>query len=161
MTDQIACLREIVHYRDPLREHIVEDFYRKWRDDTLVLDKWFGAQGASRVDRALDSVRPLFEHPDYRLTNPNRARSLLGPMMSNTRAFHQDDGAGYEFAAGVILRLDEINPQVAARLANPFVHWRKLVPAQGHKMKAQVEAMLATGDLSNDLSEMLTSCVKD
>ncbi len=161
MTDQIACLREIVHYRDPLREHIVEDFYRKWRDDTLVLDKWFGAQGASRVDRALDSIRPLFEHPDYRLTNPNRARSLLGPMMSNTRAFHQDDGAGYEFAAGVILRLDEINPQVAARLANPFVHWRKLVPAQGHKMKAQVEAMLATGDLSNDLSEMLTSCVKD
>ena len=161
MTDQMACLQAIVHFRHELRDNIVERFYRQWQDTALVIDKWFVALGSSTVENALDEIMPLFEHPDYSLHNPNRARSLLGSMMANSRAFHQADGAGYAFAAARILQLDAINPHIAARLANPFVHWRKLTPALGSKMKAQVEHMLASGKLSNDLNELLTTSLKD
>ncbi len=161
MTDQIACLREIVHYRHEMRDSIVTRFHEQWKDTALVIDKWFGALGSSHIDNALEEVKALFDHPDYSFHNPNRARSLLGAMTANTGVFHQKGGAGYEFAASKILALDAINPQVAARLANPFVHWRKLVPEQGQMMKLQIENMLTHGEISNDLNELLVTSLKN
>jgi len=161
MTDQIACLQVVVHCRHPLRDRIVSQFYQQWKDNALVVDKWFSALASNNSEHALEQIRPLFDHPAYSLTNPNRARSLLGAMMANSSAFHQADGAGYRLAAEKILQLDKINPQVAARLANPFVHWRKLVAEQEQLMKSEVETMLASGDMSNDLNELLTTSLKD
>ena len=161
MTDQIACLQVVVHCRHPLRERIVTQFYQQWKDNALVVDKWFSVLGSSQLDDALEQIKPLFDHPAYSLANPNRARSLLGSMIGNSSAFHQDDGAGYAYAAQKILQLDAINPQIAARLANPFVHWRKLVAGQDQLMKSQLEAMLANDDMSNDLNELLTTSLND
>ena len=161
MTDQIACLQMVVHYRHALRDRIVSRFYEQWKDTALVVDKWFSALGSSCADNAIEEIRPLFDHPAYTLSNPNRARSLLGAMVTNSSVFHQQDGAGYAFAAQKILELDVINPQVAARLANPFVHWRKLVAQQGQLMKSQVENMLTNSEMSNDLNELLTTSLKD
>jgi aminopeptidase N len=161
MTDQIACLQMVVHYHHALRDRIVSRFYEQWKDTPLVVDKWFSALGSSYADNAIAEIRPLFDHPAYTLTNPNRARSLLGAMISNLSVFHQQDGAGYTIAAQKILELDAINPQVAARLANPFVHWRKLVAQQGQLMKSQVESMLTNSDMSNDLNELLSTSLED
>jgi aminopeptidase N len=161
MTDQMGCLQAIVHHEHPLRDEILGQFYHQWKETPLVLDKWFSVIGSSNLEQALDTIRPLFEHPDYSLGNPNRARSLLGSMIANSRAFHQIDGAGYQFAAQKVLELDTINPQVAARLANPFVHWRKLVTAQGLMLRAQIESMLGSGELSNDLNELLSTSLKE
>jgi aminopeptidase N len=161
MTDQVACLQTVVHYRHPLRERIVTEFYQQWKDNALVVDKWFAMLGSSQLDDALEQIKPLFDHPAYSLTHPNRARSLLGAMIGNSSAFHQVDGAGYALAAHKILELDAINPQVAARLANPFVHWRKLIDGQDRLMKSQLESMLAHEGISNDLNELLTTSLND
>ncbi len=161
MTDQIACLQMVVHYRHDLRDQIVTQFYQQWKDTALVVDKWFSVLGSSGVENALDEIKPLFDHSAYTLANPNRARSLLGSTIANSTAFHQVDGAGYALAAQKILELDAINPQVAARLANPFVHWRKLVAQQGQLMKSEVENMLTSSEMSNDLNELLTTSLKD
>jgi len=138
----------------------VSQFYEQWKDNALVVDKWFSVLGSNQGEDALEQIKPLFDHPAYSLTNPNRARSLLGAVIANSRAFHQADGSGYSLAAQKLLQLDAINPQVAARLANPFVHWRKLVAQQEQLMKSQVEAMLTSGKMSNDLNELLTTSLK-
>jgi aminopeptidase N len=161
MTDQIACLQMIVHFQNPLRERVVTDFYQQWQDNTLVIDKWFSALGSNHSANALEQIRPLFVHSAYTLTNPNRARSLLGSMIANSSVFHRTDGSGYALAAEKILLLDAINPQVAARLANPFVHWRRLESEQGLLLKAQIEAMLESPNMSNDLNELLTTSLDD
>jgi aminopeptidase N len=161
MTDQIACLRVVVHCRHASRDRIVSAFYQQWKDNALVVDKWFSALGSSQAEDALEQIRPLFDHPAYSLTNPNRARSLLGAMIANSGAFHQADGSGYALAAQKILQLDAINPQIAARLAGPFVHWRKLVAQQEKLMKSQVEAMLGSERVSNDLNELLTTSLQE
>ncbi len=156
MTDQMGCLLSIVNYLNPVRNQIVDAFYRQWQDTALVVDKWFSAQGSSYANNALDAIIPLFDHEAYTLKNPNRARSLLGALIGNSSAFHQADGAGYRFVADRIIELDAINPQVAARLGNVFVHWKRFIPAQGDLMKVQVERMVNGGHVSNDLHELLT-----
>ncbi len=160
MTDQMGCLVPIVHYKNWQRDQIVAQFYQQWQDTALVVDKWFSAQAMSYADAALDNIITLFEHEAYTLRNPNRARSLLGGLISNSSAFHQSDGAGYQFVTDKILLLDAINPQVAARMANAFLHWRKLVPSQGKMMKQQVERMMASKNISNDLNELVTTSLQ-
>jgi len=163
MTDQMACLLPIVHFNNKTRDRIVDDFYQQWSDTALVVDKWFSAQGSSYAQNSLQSIISLFDHEAYTLTNPNRARSLLGALIGNSSAFHQADGEGYRFVADRIIELDAINPQVAARMANSFVHWKRLIPAQGELMKKQIERMLAgdhSNEISNDLSELLTTSLQ-
>ena len=161
MTDQMACLLPIVHHENGIRDQIVSDFYQQWQDTALVVDKWFSAQASSYAANSLQSIMPLFEHGAYTLSNPNRARSLLGALIGNSSAFHQADGKGYLFVADKIIELDTINPQVAARMANAFLHWKKLVSAQGNLMKQQIERMVESGQLSNDLYELLTTSLQD
>jgi aminopeptidase N len=161
MTDQMACLQPVVNYQHAVRDQIVSDFYEQWQDTALVVDKWFSAQGLSSQTDALVAIVKLFEHPAYTLSNPNRARSLLGAMIANSSVFHQADGAGYEFAVDKIVELDAINPQVSARMANAFLHWRKLLPAQAALMKAQIQRMAATPNISKDLDELVTTSLND
>jgi aminopeptidase N len=160
MTDQTGCLVPIVHYQNRHRDQIVAQFYQQWQDTALVVDKWFSAQAASYADGALDHIISLFGHEAYTLHNPNRARSLLGALIANSSAFHQSDGAGYEFVADKIMQLDAINPQVSARMANAFLHWRKLIPTQRKMMKQQVERMMSSKNISNDLSELITTSLQ-
>ena len=161
MTDQMACLVPIVNYQHAVRNQIVEGFYRQWQDTALVVDKWFSAQAMSYQTESLAMIIELFDHSAYTLSNPNRARSLLGALISNSSAFHQADGAGYEFVASKIIELDEINPQVSARMANAFLHWRKLLPAQAALMKAQIEKIAATPNISKDLDELVTTSLAE
>ena len=160
MTDQVGCLFPMVHYQNRQRDRIVERFYQQWQDTALVVDKWFSAQGSSYAAVALDNIIGLFEHEAYTLHNPNRARSLLGALIANSGAFHRSDGAGYKFVADKILQLDTINPQVAARMANAFLHWRKLIPALGEMMKRQIERMAASENISKDLNELVTTSLQ-
>ena len=161
MTDQIGCLVSIVHYRNAVSEQIVSQFYTQWQDTALVVDKWFSVQAMSYAPDALAEIIALFEHEAYTLHNPNRARSLLGPLIGNSSAFHDSSGRGYEFVAEKIIELDVINPQVAARMANAFLHWRKLIPEQGELMRRQIEMIAATENISNDLNELVTTSLKD
>ena len=82
-------------------------------------------------------------------------------MIANSSAFHRSDGSGYALAAQKLLQLDVINPQIAARLANPFVHWRRLVAEQEQLMKSQVEDMLSSDEISNDLNELLATSLNE
>ncbi len=161
MTDQIGTLLPIVHYQNQVRDEIVQRFYEQWQDTALVVDKWFSAQASSYAQDSLAHIKTLFEHSAYSLQNPNRARSLLGSLIANSSAFHESSGAGYKFVAGKIIELDAINPQVAARMANAFLHWRKLEPVQAGLMKQQIEVIVSTPDLSNDLNELMTTSLSD
>ncbi|MCZ6798383.1 MAG: aminopeptidase N [Gammaproteobacteria bacterium] len=161
MTDQIGCLQSIVHYRNSVRDTIVDQFYQQWQDTALVVDKWFSAQAMSYEHNALAEIIALFEHKAYTLHNPNRARSLLGALIANSSAFHDSSGLGYEFVAQKIIELDVINPQVAARMANSFLYWRKLIPEQGELMKRQIEMIGATENISNDLNELMATSLMD
>jgi len=120
MTDRFNALSALVSSGHALAEPALARFHALFKDEALVLDKWFALQGGApdRGGDVLPTVRQLMKHPDFNIRNPNRARSLIFSYCSaNPGAFHRTDAAGYVFWSERVIELDAFNPQVAARLA--------------------------------------------
>lgn len=156
MSDEIAGLALLASFQDQdRREHAIEHFYQKWQDDALVLDKWFAVQACADLPGTLERVKALLNHPKFSLSNPNKVRALLGSFtQANPRQFHQNSGKGYEFLTEMVLQLDVINPQVAARMVTPLIRYRRFDAHRQALMQAQLER-LAKGSLSRDVSEVV------
>jgi aminopeptidase N len=130
-------------------------FYNRYRDNALVLDKWFSTQALSTRDDAFEQVVELAGHRDFTLTNPNRARALVGAFSMNQRAFHRAGGAGYRFLADQLIALDRINPQTAAKMLPPLGRWRRFDAKRSDLMRAELERILAVPGLSKDMLEQV------
>jgi aminopeptidase N len=153
MTDRQGALAILVSLDAPQRQAALNAFYDRFRDDPLVLDKWFALQAAAQRADTVDQVLALEKHPDFTIGNPNRLRSLVGTFGGNHWGFHSADGRGYRFLADMILAADKLNPQVAARLVPPFGRWRRLEPGRSAMMKVELERIAAAPGLSKDVYE--------
>ncbi len=125
MTDAIAAVSELVNSQaeeaEALRDRVLEDFYQTWQDEPLVVDQWLRVQSTSSRPNTLDVVRKLETHPAFDSKNPNKIRALVAAFASaNPINFHRADGSGYRFLGDQILRLNKVNPQIAARLVTPL-----------------------------------------
>ena len=156
MTDQIASLSLLMNSSDAAaRKRAIDAFYQQWHTDELVMDKWFSLQASADVPDALECVQALLLHPGFNLKNPNKVRAVMGAFsQANPRHFHARDGRGYAFLTDLLLRLEKINPQIAARLATPFTRWQRLDAVRQAHMQEQL-ARLAAADLSRDLREVV------
>jgi len=155
MTDQLAALSLLAACDAPEREQALARFEQRWRDDPLVLDKWFSAQATSPLPDTLERVRALLDHPRFELRNPNRVRALIGAFcQANPVRFHAADGAGYRFAVDQVLAIDPANPQVAARLLGAFSRWRRFDEPRRARMREALERVLAAPGLSRDCYEV-------
>jgi aminopeptidase N len=162
MTDVMASLACLANSEGPQRQQALAAFYEQWRDEPLVVDKWLSLQATSRLPDTLNQVKALTEHPAFTLKNPNKVRALIGAFCNaNLVRFHAEDGAGYEFLAGYVLQLDKLNPQVAARMCNPFSQWRKYDTKRQALMKQQLERVLASEGLSRDVYEVVSKSLAD
>ncbi len=155
MTDSFAALAILARLDHPARAKTLAAFYERWKEDPLVIDKWFAAQARSTHERTFQHVQELASHPDFTLENPNRVRSLLGAFcLWNQVRFHRADGAGYRFLADHVLALDELNPQVASRMVSAFNPWRDFDPSRQELMCHELERILAKPGLSKDVGEI-------
>jgi aminopeptidase N len=155
MTDTIAALSCIAQVEGKRRLEILEDFHTTWRNDPLVLDKWFTLQAISSLPTTLHEVIRLTGHPSFSMKNPNKVRALIGAFCSgNHYRFHDISGAGYVFLTDRIVELNRTNPQIAARLLSPLTTWKKYDRARQELMKKQLERILATENLSGDVFEV-------
>lgn len=151
MTDRSAALSALLTAAaasDGRRaQEALEDFYRRFEKEPLVIDKWFALQATQRGSAqrpVIDIVRALMSHPAFNLKNPNRARSLIFSFCAaNPAQFHAEDGSGYAFWADQVIALDALNPQVAARLARSLELWRRFTPALREKMRSALEKVAA------------------
>lgn len=159
MTDRMGALAALVNSYAPGREAALADFYTRFADDALVIDKWFALQAmqpGAAGKPTLATVRALMAHPAFTLRNPNRARALIFSFCSgNPAQFHAADGSGYAFWAEQVLALDAINPQVSARLARSLDRWRKYVPALREAMHDALKRVAAHPSLSRDVREIV------
>ena len=154
MTEQftsLLCLLQIDKGTDAIAR-----FYEQWQHDRLVIDKWFGVQiGAAHPDKAAAKADLLTKHPDFSVTNPNRFRATLGALAGNHAGFHHKSGKGYKLLADWLITLDPLNPQTTARMSAAFQTWKRYDAGRQALIKAQLERILATPDLSPDTTEMV------
>ncbi len=156
MTDVTAALQNIANSDLSSRNDLLDDFFRKWKHDPLVMDKWLMIQATSRLESTLDEVKKLMNNEVFSIKNPNKVRSLIGAFCSmNHYRFHDIAGEGYSFLADRIIELNGFNPQIAARLVSPFTTWRKYDSERQILMRDQLERIAATPKLSRDVNEIV------
>jgi len=158
MSDRIAALRILSDTRLTERDEVLQDFYHRWSDDRLVIDKWFTVQALSKTEDVVSNVELLTRHNAFELSNPNRVRSLIGAFaMSNMAGFHHRSGSGYRLLADYVLKLDQTNPQVAARLVSQLAQWRRFDAERQQMMKAELGRISQREGLSANVFEIVTS----
>ncbi len=162
MTDRMAALETLALHKRPERAAALDDFYKRYADDPLIIDKWLALQAAIPEPATLDRVRALTKHPAFSITNPNRIRALIGSFaQANHTQFNRGDGAGYAFVADFVLALDPKNPQVAARLMGAFRSWRALEAQRRAKAEAALRRVAAAPALSPDLHDIVARTLAD
>ncbi|SHI61240.1 aminopeptidase N [Wenxinia saemankumensis] len=130
-------------------------FHDRWKDERLVLDSWFAlVAGQAPPESAVETARSLADHPAFAWKTPNRFRALMRGLAGNHAGFHRADGAGYDFLADWIVRLDPVNPSVAARTSTVFSSWKRYDAGRQERMRAALHRMLDRDDVSRDLGEM-------
>jgi len=156
MTDRQGALGILSNSAAPERDRALAEFYRRYRDNGLVLDKWFSTQALSIRGDTLDRVEELAQHPDFTLANPNRLRGLVGALSGNQLIFHDPSGRAYRFFADMLLKVDKLNPQTAAKLVPPLGRWRRFDEGRAALMKAELERLLTSPGLSKDVFEQVS-----
>jgi aminopeptidase N len=165
MTDRYAALAHLVQNNAPESIACLADFYERFADDPLVVDKWFGLQATcpptnDNPAASLERVTALLAHPAFSYTNPNRVRSVIHSYcMGNPAGFHMRDGRGYQFWAEMVQKLDAINPQIAARLARALDRWTVFAEPYQGQMQAALQAVAASKTLSADVNEVIVKAL--
>eukprot|EP00003_Mantamonas_plastica_P012737 TRINITY_DN226_c0_g2_i1.p1 TRINITY_DN226_c0_g2~~TRINITY_DN226_c0_g2_i1.p1 ORF type:complete len:881 (-),score=147.24 TRINITY_DN226_c0_g2_i1:5252-7894(-) len=163
MTDRMGALRALVNsdYEDE-RDRVLSEFYNRFQDDPQVVEQWFSVQAASDRSGSLPQIQALLEHEAFDWKNPNKVRSVIGAFAGqNLAEFHRADGSGYDFLAEQVCRLDDSNPQIAARLVTPLTRWKKFASAYGARMKAGLERVRDKSGLSRDVYEVVHKSLAD
>ncbi len=164
MTDRFNALSALVASGQQLAQEALGRFHALFKQDALVLDKWFALQAGQpdRGGQVLPLVRQLLAHPDFQIKNPNRARSVIFSYCNaNPGAFHRADAAGYVFWSERVLEIDAFNPQVAARLARALDRWKKLAEPYRSAAREAIARVAAKSDLSNDVREVVTRALAE
>ena len=157
MTDSLGVLGAAQFGDLILFEKLMLAFEKKWHADPLVLDKWFALHANTDRSDILARISILMGHSQFTINNPNRVRALIGTFsFFNVTGFHNVDGSGYKFVADYLIKLNEVNPQIAARIITPLIQWQKVDKTRQQLMQHQLMRIGDTKGLSKDLFEKIT-----
>ena len=158
MTERLTALAVLINSPfEAEKAAALASFAEQFKDNPLVMDQWFSVQAGSTQPGGLQRVRELMEHPAFNIKNPNKVRALVGAFAGqNLINFHAADGSGYRFLADLVIQLNTFNPQIASRQLAPLTRWRKYDSARQALMKAELERIRSSGELSSDVFEVVS-----
>ena len=157
MTDRVAALSCLADSTQPQREEVFSDFFERFKGYQLVVDKWFSLQAIANREAIFDDFARLRNHAEFNIKNPNRVRSLYSAFaINNPVKFHDPSGKGYAILRDAIIELNAINPQIASRQVSPFREWKRYTPVLQSQMKAALQSILESGNLSSDVFEVVS-----
>lgn len=158
MTDSQAALNIVVHSGyQKAAEVILEQFYQRWSHEPLVVNQWLSVQASNPQAGTLSQVKVLMQHAAFNMRNPNKVRSLIAGFCAlNPVNFHAVDASGYTFLAEQVITLNNLNPQIASRLVTPLTRWKRYNAARQEMMRAQLQRIMDSGELSRDVFEVVS-----
>ncbi|MDX5370824.1 MAG: aminopeptidase N [Pseudomonadaceae bacterium] len=158
MTERLAALAVLVNSSfEAEKAEALKAFAEHFKDNALVMDQWFSVQAACTLPGGLARVQALMQHPAFTMKNPNKVRALIGAFAGqNLVNFHAPDGSGYRFLADQVISLNATNPQIASRQLGPLTRWRKYDTSRQALMRGELERILASGELSSDVFEVVS-----
>ena len=154
MTLQLSALSNLVKAGNGAQA--LAKFYEQLRNERHVIDKWFRLQVVScDPEVAVSIATTLTKHTDFTLKNPNRFRALIGALAMTPAAFHQPDGSAYNLIANQLIALDDLNPQLCARVTTAFDTWKLYDKNRQSMINSALKRIANKPDLSRDTGEIL------
>jgi aminopeptidase N len=155
MTDELGALTALNRTRSPFRKTALDEFYTKWKSETLVMNKWLALQATAPIANALDEIKRLAEIPEFDKNNPNKIYSLYVAFARfNLVRFHDLSGEAYRLIADQVIDIDGRNPQVAARVIGAFSQMKCFDEKRQALMRRELERILAKPHLSPNVFEI-------
>jgi aminopeptidase N len=159
MTDSISALSNLCDSTSTQKETVLADFYQKWNADNVVFNKWLSVQAAARAENTFDNIKKCMSVHGFDKNNPNNIYSLHGAFSGNYLMFHTDKKPTYSWFCDEILRIDAVNPQVAARLSGAFNLSKKLPEKLKSIAQNEIKRVLNAPELSKNAREILEKCI--
>ena len=162
MTDIINALSNLASYESDFSLIAIEDFYTKWSNDSVVFNKLLQViASATGFKNTFQRVLELTNKKAFDKNNPNNLYALHRVFGDNFLHFHEKSGQPYTWFADEIIRIDQFNPQVAARLANCFSLTKKLGSDLKIKSISEINRILSFSKLSENTKEILEKYITD
>ena len=156
MTDTIGALSALIHHQCEEHHRALDEFYQQWKDQPLIINKWLALQASSQLPSTIENVEKLSQHPVFDIKNPNNIHALLVTFGMNVVCFHDKSGNGYRLIANYVLKIDQMNPQVAARVLQPLSRWQIMDKQRQELMKTELNRIARSSRLSSDVYEIVT-----
>ena len=122
--------------------------------ELLVIVRNSDSALSSRED-TLSAVIQLTNHPEFTFYNPNRVRALLGGYANNHYIFHKEKQFSYAFYIDCLIKLDNLNPQVAVQLSRCFTRLEKHTAERQLLIKHELDRLLKNNTVSKNMSELI------
>ena len=156
MTDTVGALSALIHHECEERHRALDEFYQQYKGQPLIINKWIALQASSQLSSTIENVKKLIQHPAFDIKNPNNVYALLVTFGMNVVCFHDKSGEGYRLIANHVLKIDQINSQVAARVLQPLSRWQIVDRKRQELMKAELNRIAEASRLSSDIYEIIT-----
>jgi aminopeptidase N len=161
MTTKQGAIISVMSVNSPRRKALLDTFYTAHAHDHLLLDRWFLFNATLPGNEAAKHIEKLTKHKDFKLTTPNRVYALIGGFSGgNLAGFNTASGEGYRVVADQIIKLNAINPQVAARIATGFRSWKLFDAPRRAAASREMKRILAEKSLSSDVYEIISRTLK-
>ena len=161
LTDDLAAMQLILDSRMQKKYDFLVDFLEMHKHEPLFINKWLELNALTKT-RSTDlpvyqRIRELLKSSLISLKNPNNVYSLLLTFfMKNPEEFHRLDGEGYRLWYDIVITLDKINPQVAARVARALENWRRYTPRLAKLQYRQLDRLWQQHEtLSTNVAEII------
>eukprot|EP00210_Caulerpa_lentillifera_P005767 g5514.t1 len=160
MTDSIAAMGALVDIDCPERKTALDEFYAKWKDEFLVVNKWLTLQAMSDIENNKTNVEALLSHEAYHESNPNCNYAVFLGFAASPLNFHAADGSGYQFIAERVIKLDKFNAQIAARISTVFTQWKQYDLVRQELMKKYIKQIADEPGLSENTKEIMVKTLE-
>lgn len=155
MTLKFSSLSILDHFSETKRHPFIQDFIDTYKQDPLVIMKYFTIVGNSKHDNVIQNVYLAEKEDFYKKELPNHAKALFGTFTRNLEYFHKKDGSGYSLITDFIIEIDSINPHTAARMSGAFKIFPRLNLESQNIMRPYLEKILQKEWLSKNTEEII------
>ncbi|MBK17046.1 MAG: aminopeptidase N [Prochlorococcus sp. SP3034] len=160
MTLSKAALNAFQKFDSKERIKASEIFFKKWKNNNIVLDTWFLFSASIERDDPYTHLESLFNHKLFDFKSPNTLRSVLNGFALNNRSFHDKEGKGYHYVAEKIIKYDKVNPIIISRFLKIFSRWNSYDDPYRNNM-LEILKYIDSHKLSNNSREVINLMLKN